>query len=244
LDIVNSRRSKYVADFSAGNELQGVDVSLQLDVHKADGMNFVDSIVYPLQLERMYSDYQVLASYSVGNTRLDEEFLPNINDLAKSLQSDKTLVVELIGNAGSIEGTDDDCNKIALKRAQNVRRYLIEAGADPTQIRVSSEGAARPLFQTSKTDWQYRYNNRVEIRWMQPEDYPYEIITDYPQSEEIAQQMVEDWEERGYMSYYQRIMKDAHPAYRVLIWGYQTEADAARTAEILSKEMNKKLMVK
>jgi hypothetical protein len=121
---------------------------------------------------------------------------------------------------------------------------MIESGVHPEQIRTSTEGASRPLYLFPKYNWQHRYNNRLEIRWLLPEDYPYEIVADVFLSEEEANLSVEFWEDREYRAYYQRIIQNNRPAYRVLIWGYKVETDAVEVAKKLSKDYKKRYYVK
>jgi len=243
-EIILSQKQYYSVDFSA-NILNDDDyLEIELVLEGADNELFKDKYSFPLKTQKIFSEYQVLASYKLGDTLLDEDFLPAISNLAEVLIANPDLVVELIGNSGAIEGNDEICRKIALRRAQAVRKKLIEEGANPVQIRVSSEGAARPLFQTPKHNWQFRYNNRVEIRWLLPEELPFEIIADYKLSEDAAHSNVESWEDKGYKAYYQRIMLNNRPAYRTLLWGYSNEKTAETEAKKLSKEYKREFVLR
>jgi outer membrane protein OmpA-like peptidoglycan-associated protein len=243
-EIILSQKQYYSVDFSANNFGDDDYFDIELVLEGGDNAVFKDKYSFPLKTQKIFSEYQVLASFKLGDTLLDESFSPAISNLAEVLISNPDLVVELIGNSGAIEGNDDICRRIALRRAQAVRKKLIEEGANPVQIRVSSEGAARPLFQTPKLDWQFRYNNRVEIRWLLPEELPFEIIADYRVSEDDAQSNVENWEDKGYKAYYQRIMRNNRPAYRTLLWGYSTEKTAEDDAKKLSREYRREFVLR
>ncbi|MPN19931.1 hypothetical protein SDC9_167306 [bioreactor metagenome] len=192
----------------------------------------------------MFADYQIIASYNVGDTVVSSVFEPAISDVAEALLTNSELVLELIGNSSSVEGNEDICNKFALTRAQAIRKKLMENGVKSKQIRVSSESSYRPLFQSPKTNWQFMYNNRVEVRWLSPEEMPYEIIAGYYTSEDEALSEVTKWESKKYLAYYQRIMQNQRPAYRVLLWGYQTEDAASKEAKKLSNEYKRTFVVK
>ena len=243
-EIILSQKQYYNVRFSAHPADNDAFLDVELALNGTHNEVFKDSYSFPLKTQKVFSEYQVLASYSLGDTLLESSFLPAISNLAEVLISNPNLVVELIGNSGSIEGNDEICHRIGLRRAQMVRRQLIENGAHPEQIRVSSEGAARPLFQTPRFDWQFRHNNRVEIRWLLPEEMPFEIIADYKFTENEAQLNVEDWEHKGYKAYYQRIMRNNRPAYRTLIWGYSEELAAENEAKKLSRQYKRQFVLR
>jgi len=244
-EIVLSQKQHYSIDFTINNAPKNEDyLEIELILDGANNEIFKDSYSFPLQTQRIFSEYQVLASFKLGDTLLENDFLPAIKNLADVLISNPDLVVELIGNSGAIEGNDEICRRFGLRRAQVVRRKLIEEGANPVQIRVSTEGAARPLFQTPRLDWQFRYNNRVEIRWLLPEEYPFEIIADFSVSENAAQLNVESWENKNFKAYYQRIMRNNRPAYRTLLWGYSAEKEAEKVAKKLSREHRREFVLR
>ncbi|MDR0926996.1 MAG: OmpA family protein [Ignavibacteria bacterium] len=244
--IIASQRHFYNAEIVA--EVPYIERKMVVEMDMLIGENDVltDGIYYPLLPEKIFAEYeyQILASYPLGDTLLSEHYFPQIANLADVMKANPELIVELIGNASAKEGNDETCKKIALRRAQIVRRKLIEYGVHPEQMRLYSEGAESPWYQIPSKDWQVDYNNRVGIRWLLPEEYPYEIIAEYSTSENDAIEIVEKWEKKGYQSYYQRVMKNDRPAYRVLIWGYQTEEEADNYAQKLSKEYKRLFVVK
>lgn len=244
-EIIESQKKFYEVAFSTlvPKNTQSLNVELSIpDATKTKKIS--DSYFFPLEIDKIYSEFQVLASFSLGDTTLSQNFHWGISHLAEVLIKNPTLVVELIGHSGSIEGTDAICHRLGLRRAQAVRKKLIEFGADPAQIRLSSEGSAVPLFQTPRSDWQFKYNNRVEIRWLLPEDKPFEILAGFGISETDAQLQVEKWEDENYKAYYQRIMRNNRPAYRILIWDYSTEAAAEAAAKALTRKYKKTFTVR
>ena len=185
--------------------------------------------------EAQYSDYQAIAAFEEKDTVVSEDYFPNIRSLARVLGDNPDAVVELIGNS-AIEGNYSTIQTLSLKRAQAVRRLLIDAGAAPGQIRVRGEGAAKPLYYFQEREWQKYFNRRVEVRWLDPELLPFEIIADIVNSEFIALEKVESWENAGYRAYYERYLINNMPAYRVKLWGYATEEQAEAQARQLENK--------
>lgn len=244
-EIVLSQQYYYSVEFAANisDDEKYLDIELELSGTNKDAY-FKDNYSFPLKKQKMFADYQIIASYNVGDTVVSSVFEPAISDVAEALLTNSELVLELIGNSSSVEGNEDICNKFALTRAQAIRKKLMENGVKSKQIRVSSESSYRPLFQSPKTNWQFMYNNRVEVRWLSPEEMPYEIIAGYYTSEDEALSEVTKWESKKYLAYYQRIMQNQRPAYRVLLWGYSTEDAASKEAKKLSNEYKRTFVVK
>lgn len=181
--------------------------------------------------EAQFADYQAIAGFGFKDTVVSPGFLPAINDLANVMKSNPSITVELIGHSG-IEGNEAVTYELALVRAQIVRRMLLAEGVPSSQIRVVSEGSSKPVYYMENFSWQSVYNRRVELRWIVPEQLPFEILAEVCPSEEQALTKVESWEKIGYKSYYERFLKNNNPQYRVKIWGFATESEAE---EIVTK---------
>ena len=192
--------------------------------------------------ERQFFKYQSVASFEYRDTIPDSQFHETINSLAMILQTNTDKSVELIGNS-SIEGTNEESLNLGLRRAQAVRKLLIENGANPAQIRVRTDGANNPVYYMQETTWMQYYNRRVEIRWLDPNLLPFEIIAQTEESEADALKNVESWEDKGYRAYYERYLQNNIPIYRVKIWGFKTVEEAEKTASTLSKKYNMPLSV-
>ncbi len=193
-----------------------------------------DTVKIPITREKQFFRYQAVASFEQRDTVLSRDFDETISTLARVLSESPGRKIELIGNS-SIEGNDEESHKLALKRAQEVRRRLIELGADPSMIRIRSEGSNNPIYYLQNSYWAQYYNRRVELRWLDPDYLPFEIISGYEDSEYDALLQVEEWENIGYRSYYDRVLQNNLPLYRVKIWGYKTHQDAEEVASKLAK---------
>ncbi len=244
-EIIFSQHFHYNVDFIPPISINQRELNVELSVKGAENSDAKkDSYIFPLRQEKIFSEFQILASFNDADTSVSESYLLSIRNLAATLIDNPKSVIELAGHSSANEGNAKECNKIALLRSQNIRKKLIEFGANPAQIRLSVEGASRPLYLFPQSKWQDEYNNRIEIRWLLPEELPYEILAEVAVSETDAQATVDKWEQLNYRAYYQRIIQNQRPAYRVLIWGYATESDAQKAIRKLKQKYRKNFVLK
>jgi outer membrane protein OmpA-like peptidoglycan-associated protein len=238
-EIVFGIRNHYFVDitFNKPDNLTGVDFNLNI-IDKSDS-KLSDNVSVILKKEKLYFDYQVVVGFENNEKSINTTYDNSISRLSQVLKNNPNLVIELIGNSSIMEGNEQECKKLALYRAQLVRKRLIDSGVKQEQIRITNNGSESPIYIFPTNIWQHKYNNRVEVRWLVLENYPYEIISDklISPSETIALEQIEALEAKGYKAYYQGIIKNERPAYRIIIWGYQT----ADEANIALKDINKKL---
>ncbi|MBX3044821.1 MAG: VWA domain-containing protein [Candidatus Kapabacteria bacterium] len=202
-----------------------------------------DTLKFPDIRPRHEFKYMAVASFDERDTTVTDDYLEPISMLADVLNKNPDLSIELIGNT-SIEGGDKYCYNLGLKRAQAVRRQLIISGADPSKIRVSSDGSNNPVYYIQESHWMQYYNRRTELRWLDPELLPYEIIAQISETETDALSKVEDWEDKGYRAYYERYLQNNIPVYRVKIWGYKDQKSAEKIAGKLTKEYGFQFVVR
>ncbi len=201
-----------------------------------------DSISINLLAEKEFFRYQAVASFKHRDTILDKSFDEPLAELAQILKDNPKVRVELVGNA-SIEGNEAICNELAINRARAVRKALIAMGTNPNQISVRNDGSNNPVYYFQETEKTQYFNRRVEIRWLNPELLPFEIIAGWAVSETDALTMVEDWENKGYRCYYERYLQNNNPVYRVKIWGYPTMEEAEKIAGNLKKTYKQEFTV-
>lgn len=195
-----------------------------------------DTIETSFEAERQEFNYQAIASFDQHSVSIDPSYSPNFQTLAKVLKDNPLKVVELIGNS-SLEGTADLTETLALKRAQECRAKLIQMGVNPKQIRVRSDGSNKPIYYLQEgSNWMQYFNRRVEIKWLDPDLLPFEIILKQYSNEADALTNVNLWEERGFSAYFERYLQNNIPIYRVKIWRFKTYEDALATAKSLEKD--------
>lgn len=207
------------------------------------GINTVSDIVRLFRVEtKMPKLPKSLTAFDRKGTDIDTLYIKNIDKITKILFDNPEYKVELIGHSG-IEGSDKDNNDLATRRAQKVRNYMLEKGVDSEQISTRSAGSNKPLYFMQQTDWQELYNRRVEIKWMNPEDKPFEIVCGKADNEEDALSYVDKWEGMGYNCYYERYLNKNIPVYIVKLWGYSTLEQAEEIADILKNKFKSDFFV-
>lgn len=216
-------------------------LELNFEIKKKD--NLISDIKrIRLAKERHYFKYQSIASFDFKDTLPSSDFNESIKSLSMILKNNPDKVIEIIGNS-SIEGTPDEVYNLGLKRAQSIRKLLIEDGVNPAQIRVRSDGSNNPIYYIQENSWMQYFNRRAEIRWLDPELLPYELIGQSFDSELEALKEVERWEDKGYKVYYERYLSNNIPIYRLKIWGYRTQDEAERALQNIEKRYAVKMTV-
>ncbi len=234
-EIVFSHRTSYqLSLLLPGTITPETEYSNLILAHTSAAPRIIDTLKIPEVREQQFFRYQAVASFDHRDTVLSRDFDETLSTLARVLAENPDKTVELIGNS-SIEGNEEQSRQLALKRAQEVRRKLIDLGANPASIRVRSDGSSNPIYYLQNSFWAQYYNRRVELRWLIPDLMPYEIITGIRDSEYEALLQVEEWENIGYRSYYDRILQNNNAVYRVKIWGFRTQKDAEDSVKRLSQ---------
>ncbi|MFP4368354.1 MAG: OmpA family protein, partial [Candidatus Kapaibacterium sp.] len=182
----------------------------------------------------IHQAYQSLAVFSFRDTVVDNQYMPNLRVLSQVLRDNPDAKVQLTGHSWQ-EGNSDAAKRLSLRRAQSARKALISLGVDPMQIRVTHEGDSRPVYYLAGQKWMNLYNRRVEIKWLDPEFLPYEIIAQTEPSETVALEKVEKWENLGYRAYFERALNNGIPVYRVVLWGYDTLEKAETALNTIEK---------
>lgn len=216
-------------------------LELNFEIKKKDNL-ISDVKIIRLAKERHYFKYQSIASFDYKDTIPSSEFNESIKSLSMILKNNTDKVIEIIGNS-SIEGTPDEVYNLGLKRAQSIRKLLIEDGVNPAQIRVRSDGSNNPIYYIQENSWMQYFNRRAEVRWLDPELLPYELIGQSFDSELEALKEVERWEDKGYKVYYERYLTNNIPIYRLKIWGYRTQEEAERALQNIQKRYAVKMTV-
>ncbi len=244
-EIVFSQKFHYIIDFLTDVAINQDKLDIELSVKNLEKIDTqIDRHSIPLKHNKFFPDYQILSLFE-DNNEIPTTYFNSFRTLGEVLNKNENIIIELVGNALDDKLTDDNkCHSIGLQRAQLVKRQLVKLGANPSQIRITSEGSYKPLYLLSQKNWQKKYNNRVEVRCLLPEEKPYEIIAGVVETEMKATLEVKNYEDYGYQSYYQRIIKNQRPAYRILIWGYETEAQAQKAVQTLRQTFNKKFEIK
>jgi outer membrane protein OmpA-like peptidoglycan-associated protein len=235
-EILFSQKSHYQFDITVPAEQTGGCSVIHTKMEFVTAStNSVDSLTIPAIRQRHEFNYMAVASFAQGDTVLTEDYHEPVLQLANILKKNPKLSIELIGNS-SIEGNDKVSYTLGMKRVQQVRKLLIQLGADPSKIRIRSDGSNNPIYYLQDAAWMQYYNRRVELRWLDPELLPYEVIAQVNETETEALANVEKWEDRGYKAYYERFLQSNIPVYRVKLWGYANLQEAEKLAKKLTQD--------
>ncbi len=209
---------------------------------KAGEYELQDELNTVLKPYSKYSFPQSICTFDKNSITISQEFHPIFESLASILKDNSNSEIQLIGHT-SDEGTVGFGKDLSLRRAEEARKLLVSKGVDPSQIKLRSEGSAKPNFTFIKSSWQEYYNRRVEIRWLDPSILPYEIEVQSAESETQAYELLSLWEKRGQKAYFERYMQGDLPYYKVKLWGYATIEAARQAAKSLSAKYRANLTV-
>ncbi len=185
-----------------------------------------------------YSQYQAVAMFDDKSSDIIRQYYPLMDSLAVTLLDNPDYSIELIGNSSN-EGDQNYNLDISAKRAEKVKSYLVAQGVPEKQLITKAKGYTKPIYFNPRLPWQESFNRRVEIRWLEPNKYPYEIVAGDAESEDKAQYLEDTWRKRGYRSYYERIIDNDQAKYLIKLWGYTSLNDAKSTIEVLQKKYKK-----
>lgn len=76
------------------------------------------------------------------------QFEPLLDEIARVLKQNPDLKLRVIGSTDSL-GTEEYNYKLGLRRAENVKRYLVSKGVSPDQLIVISVGEKAPIADNS-----------------------------------------------------------------------------------------------
>ncbi len=99
--------------------------------------------------------------FAWDSAKLDEAQLVPLRDIVKSMLADKNYNVKIEGHASS-EGQVEHNNKLAQRRADSVRNFLIANGVDGSRLTATGFGSRVPVAD-NKTEAGRIQNRRVEF---------------------------------------------------------------------------------
>ncbi|MBL7999097.1 MAG: OmpA family protein [Candidatus Kapabacteria bacterium] len=243
-EISYSTHGYYQAVFqmSAADLASCKSSGLKLKYSDAQQNHVEEKATFAMAVEDTYPAYQAISMFNFRQTVATDEYKPLVQSLATVLKDNPGRVIELVGHSSN-EGDDDVMRTLALERTQSIRRTLYDMGVNSAQIRSRALGDLRPLYYLQDNEWQKKYNRRVEVRWLDPSIQPYEVIAEYTSTESDAIKYSEQWEKRGFKSYYERVYVNGGSAFRVKLWGYATEDAANADAKLIERKYSVKASI-
>lgn len=99
--------------------------------------------------------------FDVGQDQPHASLVPFVLKIGRALKQDPSLRVTVEGHTDA-DGSDADNMALSIRRAESVKRILLQAGAAEAQIRIAGHGKTRPLFPNTSPRNKER-NRRVEL---------------------------------------------------------------------------------
>ncbi len=97
---------------------------------------------------------------------IKKDYLPYLNVITRYLKAHKDLKIKIVGYTDSI-GSKEYNDRLARKRAEAIRKYLIDHGISPDRIEIIGKGKEDYLFDNS-TSLNRFTNRRAEFFIMEP----------------------------------------------------------------------------
>ena len=125
--------------------------------------------------ERRFQTYELLLIYEPAHKIIIENVLfetgeevisdvskPELDKLVELMEEDITLEVEVSGHTDSV-GSDAYNLRLSQKRADAVKKYLVDKGVKPERIRAVGYGESQPVA-TNETEEGRTRNRRTEVK--------------------------------------------------------------------------------
>jgi OmpA-OmpF porin, OOP family len=100
--------------------------------------------------------------FSSGSTRLMAESNQVLDDLIAILRSEPETIIEIRGHTDS-QGDEEKNLTLSQRRADAVKKYLVEKGIAANQLKTHGYGASRPISEDESPRAQQQ-NRRIEFR--------------------------------------------------------------------------------
>lgn len=239
-EIANSYRAGYTVTFNPGTaglrEIANCPGTVYTTLSLGDGMEAVQEMrAWNTEPQEYYPYHQIVATFGPDADTFSDVYAPQIETLATLLKDNPGQSIELIGHAQP-EDSDQLAEAASVKRAQTVRDALLHHGVNTVQIRMRGAGSTMPMYYFAQQEWQRDLNRRVEIRWLSPSLLPFEIVAQTVYTEQEAERLTDEWEKRGQKAYYELILSQQTPAFRVKLWGYATYDSALDAKTTLQRK--------
>jgi len=97
---------------------------------------------------------------------IKKDYLPYLNVIARYLKANKELKIKIVGYTDSI-GSKEYNDRLARKRAESIKKYLVDHGISPDRIEIIGKGKEDYLFDIN-TPLNRFTNRRAEFFVMEP----------------------------------------------------------------------------
>lgn len=99
--------------------------------------------------------------FKFNSVDLDDNTEDFLNDLSKTLEADPQLKIKIVGHTDNV-GSDKFNERLSIKRAETVQKFLLKRGINHSRITVDGKGMSQPI-KDNETEENRAINRRVEI---------------------------------------------------------------------------------
>jgi OmpA-OmpF porin, OOP family len=100
--------------------------------------------------------------FQVGRTKISPESYEELNVVAKMMQDNSNMVIQLEGHT-DYQGDSKENLKLSQGRVDAVKSYLVSQGIQKNRIKTKAFGGSQPLSREDAPE-AHRLNRRVELR--------------------------------------------------------------------------------
>lgn len=128
--------------------------------HKKQASSLTDA---PIAIEpHVMLDVPTKVYFDFSKSEVSETYKAQIDALVAKMKKDEVSIAEITGHA-DMKGTSKGCDAISKERAENIKKYLIDAGIPEYRIITKSYGRMYPLNYQENTEAIAQQNRRAEI---------------------------------------------------------------------------------
>ncbi len=146
----------------AMDSVAGVDLTVndQLQITNTRGARGKKAGPLQLKLNELLIGKSI--EFDTGSSRLRSESHKLLDTIATALKADADAKIEIGGHTDS-KGTETKNVRLSERRAEAVRKYLVDQGIGSSRIKAVGYGSSQPIADDSTFDGQ-RQNRRIEFQ--------------------------------------------------------------------------------
>ena len=153
--------SKYLLDPATANSdrkvIQNVELGIPGSATKEIESSTTHHVGKVMRLENLI--------FQVGNAKITPSSYPELDQVAKMLQENKNMIIQLEGHT-DFKGDPKENMKLSERRVIAVRDYLFSKGLGKHKVKTKAFGGTQPLSREN-TEEAHKLNRRVEARILQ-----------------------------------------------------------------------------
>jgi OmpA-OmpF porin, OOP family len=151
--------SKYMLDPATANGERRViqDIQLGLPASASTQAGMTHTVGKVMRLDALI--------FQVGNALISSESYPELDQVAKMLNDNPRMVIQLEGHT-DVKGDPKKNLELSKERVEAVRTYLLGKGVAKTKVKTKAYGGTMPLSRDNSEE-AHKLNRRVEVRILQ-----------------------------------------------------------------------------